>query len=417
MTVLQNWAGNHDFAAARLHRPASIDQLRRIVQAADRVHAAGARHSFNAAADTPGDLIELTGIDPGFVLDPEQRTVTANAGLAYGTLAAWLHREGWALHNTASLPHVTLAGATATGTHGSGDALGTLSSAVAALELVTADGDLITVRRGQPDFDGMVVNLGAVGIVTRIALDIQPTYDMRQDAFEGLPWDAVLDNLDAVMGAGTSVSLMTGWSGPTVARFWIKSRLPCGAPSVAHLGARPAGHPQSKPTPEGLAKLTEFGGIPGPWHERLPHFRPGADPGWPVHLQSEYLLPRTRAVAAMRLLRGMAGRIDPWLLTTEIRGMTADDLWLSPAQGRDTIGLHFSWVHDLAHVPALAADIEALLLPFQARPHWGKMMVTPATGLEALYPRLDDFRGLVRRLDPGGKFRNPFLDRHIGGAS
>src|SRR6185312_6523949 len=117
----QNWARNHTFAAARINRPASIDAVRRLVAAAPKLHAIGTRHSFNGAADSPGELIDLGGIDPDFRIDRDRMTVTAGAGVSYSALARWLHGEGFALHNLASLPHISVAGAIATGTHGSGD--------------------------------------------------------------------------------------------------------------------------------------------------------------------------------------------------------------------------------------------------------------------------------------------------------
>jgi xylitol oxidase len=413
---MHNWADNHTFQAARVHQPASVDDVRRIVSGASHVHAIGARHSFNGVADTAGDLIDLSGIDPDFIIDPEQRTVTVGAGTNYGELAAFLQSRNLALHNTASLPHVTIGGAIATGTHGSGDGLGTLSAAVAGLELVTATGDLLTIRRGDARFDGMVVSLGALGVVTRVTLDIQPGFDMRQDAFEGLPWDTVLTDLDAVMSAGYSVSLMTKWSGATVGRLWVKTRLDSRAPrsvSMTHIGASPAELPSAKATPEEMEALNPFGGVPGPWSERLPHFRPNADPGNPVHLQSEYMVPRARATEAMTKLRAIGERIDPLLLITEVRSMEGDTLWLSPAYGHDSIGLHFSWTWDLAAVRSITAEIEDILLPLGARPHWGKIMHAGAERLESLYPRLSAFRELAKTLDPDGKFRNAFLDAHV----
>jgi xylitol oxidase len=243
----------------------------------------------------------------------------------------------------ASLPHVSVAGATATGTHGSGNGLGNLSTAVAALDIVCATGDLITVRRGNRDFDGVVVSLGAFGIVTRLTLDIQPAFEMRQDAFEGLPWATVLSDLDAVMSAGYSVSLMTSWSGPTITRLWIKTRLMEGAPetvSAAHLGAAPAAQASARATPEAMERLNPFG-MPGPWSERLPYFRPDVAPGPAGHLQSEYMVPRSQATAAMAQLRAIGDRIDRHLWATEIRSMTGDALWLSPAYGEDCVSIHF----------------------------------------------------------------------------
>jgi xylitol oxidase len=413
MSREHNWTDNYSFLARRLHRPDTVDALRRIVAGASHVHALGARHSFNGIADTAGDLIDLGGLPPDFALDRQAWTVTASAGASYGAVAAFLQGEGWALLNMPSLPHVTLAGATATGTHGSGDRLGTLSSAVAALELVTATGDLVTFRRGDPAFDGVVVNVGALGIVTRMTLDIQPGFMMRQDAFEGLAWERVVSDLDAVMSAGESVSLMTHWAHPTVERMWVKTR-DQGSESATGAAARLGATPAARPLLEDVPGLNPFG-VPGPWPERLPHFRRDVEPGKVGHLQSEYLLPRARATEAIAVLRGIGATVDRHLLISEIRSMCGDALWLSPAYGAPAIGLHFSWERDIEAVARITAEVEALLLPLGARPHWGKIIHTGASGLAPLYPKLADFRALVQSLDPSGKFANEFLRVHVLG--
>lgn len=411
-----NWAGNHAFLAERIHRPGSVDDVRRIVAGARLIHAVGARHAFNGAADSPGAVIDLSDIEPDFAIDAEARTVTAGAAATYGAAAAWLQAHGWALHNMASLPHISLAGATATGTHGSGDRLGTLASAIASLELVTASGDLVTLRRGDPDFAGVATGLGAFGIIARITLDIQPSYRMRQDAFQDLPWKFVLDDFDAVMAAGTSVSIFTTWSGVNADRLWIKTRLDAGVedrPPPPPGGALPAALPSRTAGAEHLRKLTPFA-LAGPWSDRLAHFRMTFEQG--PQLQSEYLLPRAHATRAIAALRPLGPRIDAQLAVTEIRSMAADDLWLSPASGTDAVGIHFSWaLRDVPEVMALCAEIEALLLPLRARPHWGKVILSPAATLAPLYPRMDDFRALARSYDPTGKFRNAYLDRHVFG--
>jgi alditol oxidase len=417
MTREHNWADNYTFSAARIHRPSSINEVRSLVARSSRIRAIGARHSFNGIADSPGDLIDLGGIGPDFLIDSGRRTVTFGAAANYGVLASYLHSAGWALHNMASLPHVSVAGAIATGTHGSGDRLGNLATAVAALDIIGATGDLVTIRRGDPGFDGVVVGLGAFGIVTRVTLDIQPEFEMRQDAFEGLRWDTLLSDFDAVTSAGYSVSLMTSWSGPTIARLWIKTRLASSAPelvSAAHLDAAPAAHPSAKPTPEALQRLNPFG-APGPSFERLPHFRPEAELWPPGHLQSEYMVPRTQAAAAIARLRAIGDRIDRHLWATEIRSMAGDELWLSPSYGENSVAIHFSWLREPDAVQAMTAELEAMLPPLGARPHWGKIMHARAQQLELLYPKLPAFRELARSYDPGGKFRNEFLDVRVFG--
>jgi alditol oxidase len=412
-----NWADNHDFGAARIHRPATLDEVRRLVAATRRIHPVGARHSFNDVADSPGELIDLGGIAANFAIDPERRTVSVGAGTTYGVLAVYLQSQGWALHNTASLPHISVAGAVATGTHGSGDRLGNLATAVAALDIVTATGDLVTLRRGEPAFDGAVVALGALGVVTRVTLDIEPAYTLRQDAFEGLTWDAMQADVAAVMGAGYSVSLMTLWSRPTVSRWWIKTRLDEGAadaPPQVPAGVTVATHPSTRVSPDSARRLNPFG-VAGPWSDRLPHFQRDIEITPVGHLQSEYFVPRSRAAAAIARLRAIGERVDKLLWATEIRSMTGDALWLSPAHGEDRVSIHFSWQREIDAVDALTAEIEAMLLALGARPHWGKIMHAPAAQLAPLYPKLPAFRDLVHRYDPDNKFGNAFLARHVFG--
>ncbi len=417
MNPLQNWSRNYTFGAPRVHRPGSVDEARRVVAGARQARAIGTRHSFHGIADTSGDLIDLGGLPPDFVIDPERRTVTVGAATNYGDLASHLHMQGWALHNMGSLPHISVAGATATGTHGSGDKNGNLSTAVAAMQLITADGELIEIRRGEAGFDGMVVGLGAFGVVTRLALDIQPTFNVRQDAFVDLPWTVLLSNLDAVMSAAYSVSVMLHWSTPTVGRLWLKTRLDEGHSlevTADHLGATAAPHIAWLGQDDPMVRLNPFGQS-GPWSERLAHFRPEQDPGPVEQIQSECMVPRAGAPAALALLRGIGERIDPHLISSEIRTMAGDGLWLSPSYGCDTVAIHFTWKREPEAVEAITAEIEGMLVPLGARPHWGKVMHAAAGRLDGIYPRLPDFRRLADTYDPSGKFRNAFLARHVFG--
>lgn len=417
MARAHNWADNHDYAAAVIHRPASIDEARELVARAPRIHAVGARHAFNAAADSPGAMIDLGGIAPDFQLDTAARIVTCGAGVRYADLAAWLAPRGWALANMASLPQISLAGAVATGTHGSGDRLGSLATQVASLAMIGADGSLATLRRGEADFAGAVVAMGALGVVARIGLDVEPAYRMRQDAYADLPWEALVGATDDVMGAGTSVSLFTQWSTPRIGRVWIKTRLDEGvadAPPPAPAGAMPTDTPGVNPSPDAHLRRTPFGVAAG-WEAILWHMRAGFEPGPPEQIQSEYMVPRAAIGPAVAGLRAMGERIDAALLVNEIRSMAGDGLWLSPAEGGARIALHFTWKKMPAEVAALTREIEALLLPLGGRPHWGKVIHAPAAALAPLYPRFGAFRALAAARDPGGKFRNAFLERHVLG--
>ncbi len=414
----RNWADNHIFAAKRIHRPESTDQVGRLVAATARIRAVGTRHSFHDLADSDGDLIDLGGIAPDLTIDREGMTATVGAGTPYSILARQLHERGFALHNLASLPHISVAGAVATGTHGSGDTNGTLSSAVAGLEIVAADGEPRRVLRGDEDFDAMVVGLGAFGIVTRVTLDIQPTFEVRQDTFVDLSWDRLLAQADALFSSAYSVSIMTRWGRGTVDHIWLKTRLDAasdGESPGARLGLTPGPSSPLAPAEAGedpADRLNPFG-VPGPWSERLAHFRPEALPGDPDQIQSEYIIPRHRLAEVVAAVRPLAARIDPILDTTELRTIAADTLWLSPAYRRDAVGVQFTWRKRPAAVDAMSRELEALLIPLGARPHWAKLIHSPAPTLAPLYPRFADFKDRVASWDPDGKFRNAYLERHV----
>ncbi|WP_315096332.1 D-arabinono-1,4-lactone oxidase [uncultured Cellulomonas sp.] len=412
--TLTNWAGNYTYRAEVVHHPGTVEELQELVAGASRIRALGTRHCFNDIADGPAVLVALDGLEAAPEIDTDARTVTVTGGTRYGTLAQHLHPAGWAVHNLASLPHISVAGAVATATHGSGDRSRNLAASVAALELVGPAGTLRTVRRGDDDFAGSVVALGALGVATRVTLDIEPTYDVAQEVHLDLPWAAALEHLDEITGSADSVSLFTDWTGDTVAQVWRKTRVTAGYALRDELfGATPADGPRHPLPGIDPVNCTAQLGEPGPWHDRLPHFRMNFTPSNGDELQSEFLVPRVHAVAALEAMRALSDRIAPLLQVTEVRTIAGDDLWLSTAQGGDRVGLHFTWQPRQPEVEALLPTIEAALAPFDARPHWGKLFADEHRDLARLYPRWDDFRSLVARTDPDGVFRNAFLDRHV----
>ena len=407
-----NWAGNYRYRAAALHRPATLDELRALAARAPRLRVLGSRHSFTDIADSD-ELVALDALPGETVVDRSQSTVSVGGGTTYGALAETLKRERLALHDLASLPHISVAGAVQTGTHGSGDAHGNLATAVAALELVTSTGDVVEARRGDPGFDGMVVGLGALGAVTRVTLDVEPEYEVRQRVFEGLPWDVLDEHFDAITASGYSVSLFTRW-GDGIEQAWVKSREP--ERVGADLFGAPAATADRNPIP-GLdaVNCTAQLGRPGLWCDRLPHFRSGFTPSSGEEIQSEYLLPRRHAAAAIDALRALGPAMRPLLQVAEIRTTAADRLWMSPHYGRDSIGVHFTWKRDQPAVERVLAELEAALAPLAARPHWGKLFLATAGAIAPLYERLHDFARLAERLDPRGAFRNDWLERHVLG--
>jgi len=398
---MKNWAGTHTYRAARLHQPASVEELREIVARAPRVRVLGSRHSFTDIADSE-ELVGLEALPANVVVDGGR--VSFSAGLRYGELAEALQHEALGLHNLASLPHISVAGAVATATHGSGDANGNLATAVAELELVTSEGELVRVARGDEDFDGMVVGLGALGAVTRIVLDAEPTYEVAQRVFEGLAWEELYEHFDAITGCGYSVSVFTRWR-EVADQVWVKSRTD---PPEELFGARPATverHPILGLDP---VNCTAQLGVPGPWFDRLPHFRMGFTPSTGEELQSEYHVARSEAVGAIEAVRGLAEVVRPVLQVCEIRTIAADALWMSPQYERDSVAIHFTWEREPDAVRQVLEQVEVALEPFDPRPHWGKLFLRAPS-----YPRTADFARLAERLDPRGAFRNEWTERFL----
>lgn len=412
-----NWSGNVHYRAAEILHPHSEGELQELVRGAAEVRALGSRHSFNTIADTDGVQLCLDQMPAAITVNEAAGTVTVGGGSTYGALAVELAARGWALGNLASLPHISVAGAIATATHGSGVDNANLAAAVVGLRLVDGTGEVRTVTRADtPDFAGYVVGLGALGIVTEVTLEIEPAFDVAQHVYLDLEWDQVLADYDSVSSRAYSVSLFTDWSGNTVGQAWFKQRMGDGrrtdypAQLLGGTAAAAAVHPLPGVS---AVNCTEQLGVPGPWQDRLSHFRMEFMPSAGEEIQSEYLLDRAHAVPAIQALRALSETITPLLLVAEIRTIAADDLWLSTAHGRDSIAFHFTWKREQQAVEAVVKLVEAALAPFSARPHWGKVFDAGASSLAPLYPHFEDFRKLAQQLDPEGKFRNDFLTRTV----
>ncbi|EGG45000.1 MULTISPECIES: FAD-binding protein [Streptomyces] len=411
--TVTNWAGNIIYTAEELHRPRSLDALRAVVADSARLRVLGSGHSFNEIAEPGADgvLLSLDALPSEVAVDTAARTVRVGGGVRYAELARVVHAHGLALPNMASLPHISVAGSVATGTHGSGVANGPLAAAVREVELVTADGSTLVVGRDDPRFDGMVTSLGALGVVTALTLDLEPDYEVAQHVFTELPLEGL--DYEAVAASAYSVSLFTDWRAPGFRQVWLKRRtdqaevdFPWAAPATEKMHPVP-GMP--------AVNCTEQFGVPGPWHERLPHFRAEFVPSSGAELQSEYLLPRGHATAALHAVEEIGAVLAPVLQTCEVRTIAADAQWLGPAYGRDSVALHFTWVEDTELVLPVVRRLESALDGFDARPHWGKVFTTAPATLRARYPRLADFAALAAELDPAGTFRNAFVEAVLAG--
>lgn len=415
MTKRKNWAGNFSYTAENLHEPSSVEEVQQLVQKLSKQKALGSTHCFNDIADSPSNQISTKKLNKVVKLDKENKTLTVEAGARYGDFARTLYEEGYALHNLASLPHISVAGACATATHGSGVGNGNLATAVVALELVKPDGSLVHLDRNHPDFHAVVVGLGAFGVITKVTLEIQPTYEVRQDVFLDLPLSSVISRFDAIMGSGYSVSLFTDWMDNKVSEVWIKRRtdkeiLDLGADFYGAKAAVANMHPIVSISPE---NCTEQMGVLGPWYDRLPHFKMGFMPSAGEELQSEYYVPRNHAVEALLAIEKMKDEIYPHILISEIRSIAADDFWMSPCYKQDSITIHTTWTQKTKEVLALLPKIEAALAPFNAKPHWGKLFTMDTLTLQNRYEKYGDFVALAKSYDPDGKFINGYLRRNI----
>lgn len=406
-----NWSGSFQYSFRDFHRPGSLDELRNAVRSSKKIKVLGSRHSFNAIPDGEAALL-LANMPLAPELNATKTAVIIAGHATYGDLATFLNAHGLAVHNLASLPHISIAGAIATATHGSGRGNGNLATSVSGMQFMTADGTILDVKRSDPDFAGMAVHLGALGVVTRVTLDVEPAYNVAQSVYEGLRWDALYENLEEIMGAGYSVSVFTRW-GDEAGQVWVK-RKELGQPIPEEMHGAPLAsvkrHPLSGLDP---VNVTDQFGEPGLWSDRLPHFKMGFTPSNGDEIQSEFHIPFEVASAAVQAVAAVRDQFKHLVQVTELRAVAADDLWLSPQFGRDTLSMHFTWVKDSAGVDAAVRHVEKALEPFDARPHWGKVFAEAYTGSQ--YPMIDRFKALREKLDPTRKFSNRWLETVVLG--
>jgi len=414
-TVRKNWAGNYTYKADNYYEPASVDELQQLVKKIDKQKALGSRHCFNDIADSPKSQISTRLLKKVTNLDSEKNTVTIEAGVRYGDFVAELDSKGYALHNLASLPHITVAGACTTATHGSGVTLRNLSAQVVAIELVNPQGEIVKIDRDHPDFYGTVVGLGALGIIINTTLELEKTFQVRQDVFQELPLASLEKHFDEIMSGGYSVSLFTNWLDQKISQVWVKRRTDKPLTELGNdfFGAKAATKNLHPIVTMSAENCTDQMGVPGPWYNRLPHFKMGFTPSGGKELQSEFFVPHGNAVDAILALEKKKELINPQLLISEIRTIAADDLWMSPCYHQDSVAIHFTWKQNPDEVSKLIPMIESELAPYKMKPHWGKLFSINPTTLHERYEKFSDFLALAKKYDPNGKFRNHYLDLNI----
>ncbi|MDH4388062.1 MAG: FAD-binding protein [Fimbriimonas sp.] len=413
---MKNWAGNVTFGTGRHVAPGSLDELSALVANSRRIKVQGSRHSFNTIADSSETLVSLENFGEIGEPDPESRSVRIGGGVTYGQLAIHLQSRGWALSNLASLPHISVIGACATATHGSGRFNKNLSNDLLILDVMGPGGEVRNLAAGSAEAKLVAIGLGAVGIITNATVRIEPTYLVRQWVYEQLPFEVLISHFDVLSRHGYSLSLFTKWTSDFVDQMWVKERqdgLFEGRDEC--FGAKLATeklHPLREMDP---INCTDQLGVAGPWSERLAHFKLEFTPSAGEELQSEYFVNFEHATAAVDALRALGSELDPLLFVSEIRFIAKDDLPMSPAFGADIVAFHFTWRPLWEQVREVLPKIEALLAPLGARPHFGKLFTMQSDRLAEVYPRLSSLRNYAAELDPEGKFLNEFLTRSVFG--
>jgi len=412
-----NWSGNYHYSSSKVFQPATVAEVQDAVRSVSAVRALGTRHCFNHIADSQVAQISTLKLKD-ISIAPDGQSVTVGAGIRYGDLAELIDAKGYALHNLASLPHISVGGAVATATHGSGMQNGNLATEVLAIEFVAADGAVHTFSRKRDGerFAGAVVGLGTLGVVTHITLSLQPRFEVAQVVYQDLPFRELEQKLREIMGAGYSVSIFTDWQNGRAGELWIKRRVDRSGVSapLPNFYSSKLASTKLHPIPDHPAEAcTDQLNSPGPWYERLPHFKMNFTPSSGQELQSEYFVPFEHGYEAIRAIETLRDQITPHLFITELRAVAGDDLWMSMAYQRPSLAIHFTWKPEIAPVMKLLPQIEAKLAPFQARPHWGKLFTLGVDQIQTLYPCIGDFRALAHEFDPNGKFRNQFIHEHV----
>jgi xylitol oxidase len=413
-----NWAGNYTYSTDNLVAPKTVEELQELIKSYKKVKGLGTMHCFNGIADSKFNQISTAALNKVISLDKENQTITVESGIKYGEFCEYLDKNGFALHNLASLPHISVAGACSTSTHGSGISNGSLSTAAVALELVNGKGEVLTLtkEKNREEFLMAIVSLGALGIITKVTLQVQPTFKMRQVVYQNMPTAALEKDFEKIMASGYSVSLFTDWKNKNVSEVWIKTKsdnVKDFAPEF--YGAKLATknlHPIASADP---MNCTDQMGVDGTWYERMPHFKMGFTPSSGKELQAEYFVNIKDAYAAFKAVEKLNEKVAPLLFITEIRTIAADEIPMSPFYKKTCLAIHFTWKQEVEAVMALLPEVEKALEPFGARPHWGKVFTLKPYVLQGRIEKLNEFKALMIKHDPEGKFRNDFINTNLFG--
>ena len=429
MTGWTNWAGDQSCHPIAIERPRTLDELRRLVadagDAGRTIRAAATGHSFTDIALTDGVMVRLDHLTRTLDFDGETGLFRVEGGVVLAELNRAMHQSGVAFENLGDIDRQTVAGSVSTGTHGTGERFQNVSAQIAALELVTAGGELVTIDESEPDLlRAARVGLGALGIIYSVTVRTVPSYTLdRVDSPK--PLGDTLNRLDALNAGtdhfefyafpGTDIALcresrrtdeppaprhpalvyaqevmLENWVGQAFAL--TARRFPSQAPRLARIASRGVGRSRKVDS----------------WH------RVFASERRIKFTEMEYGLPREHGRAAIeRVLEVAAKPKHAVAFPIEVRFVAGDDSMLSPSHQRDTCYIAVHQDHHTAWEPYFR-EIEAIAREYGGRPHWGKRHFQTAATLAPLYPRWADFAAVRSRLDPGGLFRNDYTERVLG---
>jgi FAD-linked oxidoreductase len=433
-STIATWAGNRGSRPEAVLRPASEEQVADILAEAAangrRVKPIGASHSWSGAQLTDGVALRLDQMQGVLAVDAEVGTIRVGAGTRLKELMRLLGERGLSLPVRGSIAEQSIAGATATGTHGSAPGQGCLSARVTALRLVTPGGMVRAVSSDDTDpqsrdlFDAARVGLGALGVITEMTLRVVPDFVLREEVEPVEASDAVRD-LEAIRTSAPFVKL---WLVPhtgkaLVFRYWPTDE----APTLSAVAGWVDEKIVNKYLLRGLLAATRSFDIAAPPAMRLvgaaylsgrTRIGPARDilglPVPPAHGEIEYGLPLADGAEAFaRLEHLVRNGGHPIAFIQELRFSAADDIWLSPAYQRDTCWLG-AYSQDIRSEDPYTQAAEAMLHEYGGRPHWGKTFTADRDYLAAVLPRFADFNALRRRLDPAGVLGNDFTDRVLG---
>mmetsp|Transcript_11314 Transcript_11314/g.18512 ORF Transcript_11314/g.18512 Transcript_11314/m.18512 type:complete len:495 (+) Transcript_11314:56-1540(+) len=460
-----NWAGNQSWGpATRLFEPENMEALQHTVASHPKLRAIGSTHSFsplfNAGDDNIG-FVSMRKMPRICLLDDIEGVVSIDAGTTYSELCNALRDTSWALPMTAALPHFSVAGAVATGTHGSSGvgpcgrvAISGLADAVVEMKFVGADGETRTVRKGDPEFSFSVVSLGMLGICTHLKLQLVRNFDVEQCVYGSWPaheshgptgaeLSDALAVLPEAMRSCDAFSLFVDFSVDAPGMLILKRFTPAAAGDASASGEREARKGEKCNSSVGFSPKQRFGKlllkndavynfiegdtfettVKGRWFDQLHVWMKDAAPFGPQgapELQFEHFVPLRYAKECLERLHLIA-RSWPGILYAEIRAVRADDQALSPynaseEDGFDTLAISHGIHSGLGEERVLqaAAIVEDGLSDFNPKPHWGKLSnLTHAKASRMYGPKLEAFRHHVGNIDPEGKFSNPWLDEVI----